>query len=120
MSINKRIDIIEEREHAAIIFKELDNLLVKAGEVLIMLVFTGVINSTTIEYISTSIACNIVRNTFFICETIDAHFEFALRIKFRKLPHLGQFGEQTREVRIFGKRLSKQTAEIIDSIRDRL
>ena len=93
MRVDKRVNIVEKSKDATVIFKEFNHLLIEAGKMLVMLVFTRVIDSAAIENITATIAGDIVRNTFFISKAIYTHLQFTLRIKFGELLHLSEFGE---------------------------
>ena len=88
VSINEFVGIVEEFEYLAIVLEEFDDLFVKTCKMLIMLVFARIVDGTTVEHITTTVACHIVWNTFFIGKTIDFDLKFALWSHFVELTHL--------------------------------
>ena len=69
------VDMLEEVRDLPVILQELDHWLIQTGEMVVTLVFTGVIYRTAIEYESTSVPARVVRDSFFIGEAHDFYFQ---------------------------------------------
>ena len=69
------VDMLEEVRDLPVILQELDHWLIQTGEMVVTLVFTGVIYRTAIEYESTSVPARVVRDSFFIGEAHDLYFQ---------------------------------------------
>ena len=57
------VDMLEEIRDLPVILQELDHWLIQTGEMVVTLVFTGVIYRTAIEYESTSVPARVVRDS---------------------------------------------------------
>ena len=60
VGVGKLVDTVQKEQNLAIVLKETDDRLVKAGELLIRLVASGVVRATAIEDISASVAAYIL------------------------------------------------------------
>ena len=67
--IHQSIDMIEETEYFSIFFQESDYRLIQSGERFVTLILTGIIHGATVEYITSSIAGRVIRNSFLIGKT---------------------------------------------------
>ena len=79
MGIGQRIDVVQKREYFTIILQELLHRVVKASQLLILLIATGIVSAAAVEHIATAIAAVVMRNAFLIAETVNAHNESAGR-----------------------------------------
>lgn len=59
------VDMLEEVRDLPVILQELDHWLIQTGEMVVTLVFTGVIYRTAIEYESTSVPARVVSGFLF-------------------------------------------------------
>ena len=118
--IHQGVSIFQEWEYLTVVFQELDDRLVKTGERFVTLVLARIVHRTTIEHITTAIACRVVRNTFLVSKAHYLYGQLALFQVILELLHFGQFTKHRAKVWIFGVLFAQQLAEVFDGIRHTL
>ena len=56
MRIHNPIHMVQKRKYLSVLFKEIDDLLVHSGKVLILSVPTGVMDGSAIEYVASAVS----------------------------------------------------------------
>lgn len=72
-TVDQGITMLKECSDFAILLKEIYHLLVQACECFIAVVFAGIVDGTTVKYISATVSRRIVRYAFFIGKTHHAN-----------------------------------------------
>ena len=104
MVVYQIVDVIQELRHPAVILQELDNLLVQASELPVMLILSGIVNSPAVEHVSTSITSRIHRNAFFISETEYPDFQSLILSYMIELGHCRELCQDLVQIRIVRER----------------
>ena len=71
--IYQLIYVLQELQYLAVFLQEVDHRLVQSGQLLILLVLTGIVRTAAVEYISSSVAAGILRDAFLEREGIDGN-----------------------------------------------
>lgn len=80
VGIGKTVDALEKGKYLAVVLEKADDRLVKAGQLLVRLVATGIVRTATVEDVSATVATIIGRNAFTIGEAEDANNQRATAI----------------------------------------
>ena len=82
MCIGKLVNIVEEREYFAIIFKESDYGFVKSGKLLVRVVTTRIMGGAAIKNVSSAVSALIFRYSLSVREAVHRNNQRALAVIF--------------------------------------
>jgi hypothetical protein len=82
--VGKTIYTLEEREYLSIILKKTNYRFIKSCYLLIWLISPRVMGATTVEHITSTIACLVFGYTLTIRETEDTYYKRSLAIELRE------------------------------------
>ena len=98
-----------------VVFEETDDRLVQPGERFVAVVFPRIVNGAAVEHESSTVACRVFGDAFFIGKTADPHDEAAF-LQVGELLQLRQLLQELVEVRILRIGLLQELAQVLDGI----
>lgn len=104
----------------SVFLQKADNGFVQSCKMIVSFVFTGVVDGTTVEYEAAAVAGRVIRNSFFIRETDDPHFQCTFLEVVRELFQFGQLTQDMAEVRIFGIIFLEKLPQVLNGKRNTL
>ena len=75
VNVDKAVDVVQEEEDFAVVFKELDDFLVHAVELAVVLVLARVVHGAAVEDVSAAVATGVYRHALLVGEAVDAYFQ---------------------------------------------